>query len=266
MPFSTQKDFSYRAAVLELWHYPLLFVAALAAGFVDSIAGGGGLITIPVLLSLGLDPQSALGTNKLQAPFGSGSAAWHYAQAGAVPLRDCVRGFVFSIIGAAMGALVVQQLEPSFLRRFIPVLLVAVAAYMLFKPRLGDRDLHPRLARGWFDLTFGLLIGFYDGFFGPGTGTFWAMAFVLGLGFNLTRATAYTKVMNFASNLSAIAVFLISGKVVLAAGLIMGLGQLLGARLGSRMVIGKGTKLIRPVFITVCLLLTAKLLYDAYAK
>jgi uncharacterized protein len=247
--------------VIETWQYPLLFCAALAAGFVDSIAGGGGIITLPALLSVGLDPQYALGTNKLQAPFGSGSATWHYAAAKTVPLRDCVRGFIFSLVGAAFGALVVQQLDPSFLRRAIPILLSILAGYMLLKPQLGEKDLHPRMPHGWFDVLFGLAIGFYDGFFGPGTGTFWAMAFVLGLGFNLTRATGYTKVMNFGSNLSSLAMFLLSGKVCFAAGLIMGLGQLIGARLGSRMVIGRGTKFIRPVFITVALALTLKLLF-----
>ena len=252
--------------VIELWHLPLLFGTGVVAGFVDAIAGGGGLITLPVLLSLGLDPRHALGTNKLQATFGSASASWHYAQSGTLPLKDCTRGFVLSLLGAALGALAVQQLDPSFLRRAIPVLLIAVAAYTLLKPRLGVEDLHPRMARGVFDLTFGLLLGFYDGFFGPGTGTFWTMAFMLGLGFNMTRATGYAKVMNFASNLSSLAFFLPGGNVCFAAGLTMGVGQVLGARMGSRLVIARGTGLIRPVFITVVLALTLKLLYDAYAK
>ena len=252
--------------MFKLWHLPLLFGTGLVAGFVDSIAGGGGLITLPVLLSFGLNPQHALGTNKLQATFGSASASWHYAQAGTVPLRDCLRGFLLSLTGAALGSLAVQQLDPSFLRRAIPVLLIAVAIYTLLKPRLGVEDLHPRLPRGAFDLIFGLLLGFYDGFFGPGTGTFWTIAFMLGLGFNMTKATGYAKVMNFASNVSSLAFFLPGGNVHFAAGLTMGLGQLLGARLGSGMVIRRGTKFIRPIFISVVLALTMKLLYDAYGK
>ena len=248
------------------WQLALLFGTGLTAGFVDSIAGGGGLITVPVLLSLGLNPQQALGTNKLQAVFGSGSATWHYAQGGVVKLRDCVWGFICSLVGAAIGTLAVQQMDPWFLKRFIPLLLLAVAAYSILKPQLGEEDLRPRMPRGAFDLSFGLLLGFYDGFFGPGTGTFWTAAFVLGLGFNLTRATGYTKAMNFASNLSSLAFFLLGGKVLFVAGLVMGAGQLLGARLGARMVIAKGTKFIRPVFITVVLLLTLKLVYDAYLR
>ena len=252
--------------MFKVWRVPLLFGTGLVAGFVDAIAGGGGLITLPVLLSFGLDPRHALGTNKLQATFGSGSAAWHYAQAGTLPLKDCARGFVLSLLGAALGALAVQQLDASFLKRAIPMLLIGVASYTLLKPRLGAEDLHPRMARGVFDLIFGLGLGFYDGFFGPGTGTFWTMAFMLGLGFNMTRATGYAKAMNFASNLSSLVFFLPGGNVCFAAGLTMGVGQVLGARIGSRMVIARGTKLIRPVFISVVLVLTLKLLYDAYAK
>jgi uncharacterized membrane protein YfcA len=247
------------------WQLPLLFATGLTAGFVDSIAGGGGLITLPVLLSFGLGPQDALGTNKLQATFGSGSAAGHYAAAKTVPLTDCVRGFVYTLVGAALGTLAVQQVNPGFLRRAIPVLLILVAAYLLLKPRLGSEDLYPRVAREWFDPIFGLALGFYDGFFGPGTGTFWAMAYMLGLGFNMTRATGYTKVMNFASNLSSLALFLIGGKVYFAMGMTMGFGQLVGARIGSRMVIERGTRFIRPIFLAVVLALTLKLLYDAYA-
>lgn len=252
--------------MLAAWHLLLLFATGLVAGFVDSIAGGGGLITLPVLLNLGIDPRFALGTNKLQASFGSGSATMHFARAGTVPLRDCRRGFVITFIGAALGTLLVQQLPRDFLAHAIPVLLAVVAVYFLLKPDLGAADAPPRLARGWFDAGFGLLLGFYDGFFGPGTGTFWAMAFVLGLGFNLTRATGYTKVMNFASNLSSLLFFLLGRNVLFGPGLAMGVGQLLGARLGARLVITKGVKFIRPIFISMVLAITAKLLYDNYLK
>lgn len=236
------------------------------AGFVDSIAGGGGLIALPALLSFGLTPQDALGTNKFQATFGSGSAAFHYARAGTVSLRDCIRGFLLTLGGAVLGTLAVQHVDPSILRRLIPALLIAIAIYMLVKPDLGAMDVHPRMSRGWFDVIFGLGLGFYDGFLGPGTGTFWTMAFVLALGFNLTRATGYTKVMNFGSNISSLALFLWRGNVWYAAGLLMGAGQFLGARIGSRMVIARGTCFIRPVFLVVVLALTIKLLISAYSR
>jgi len=252
--------------MIHPWQYPLLLLTGLAAGFVDSIAGGGGLITVPVLLSFGLDPQLALGTNKLQGTFGSGSATWHYVRAKTVRLGDCGLGFLCSFVGAAAGALVVQRLNPSFLRLAIPILLIAVAVYMLINPRVGTEDLHPRVRRRQFDVLAGLLLGFYDGFFGPGVGTFWAMAYVVGLGFNLTRATGYTKVMNFASNLSSLALFLLGRNVHPGAGLTMGVGQVLGARLGARLVVAKGTRFIRPIFLAVVLAITAKLLYDNYRR
>jgi len=252
--------------MLALWHVALLFGTGLIAGFVDSVAGGGGLITIPVLLNLGLSPQVALGTNKLQASFGSGSATWHYAQAKTVSLDDCARGFVICFAGAALGALAVQQLNPLLLKRAIPMLLLAVGLYTFLKPRLGAEDIHPRISRAPFDLFFGLGLGFYDGFFGPGTGTFWTMAYMIGLGFNMTRATGYAKVMNFASNLSSLGLFLLGGNVLFAAGLTMGAGQLLGARLGSRMVIAKGARFIRPIFLSAVLAITLKLVWDAYFK
>jgi uncharacterized protein len=249
--------------MIELWQYPLLFTAAFAAGFVDSVAGGGGLITVPVLLSLGLDPRDALGTNKLQASFGSASASWHYARSGVVQWGDCGVGFAFSFLAAGAGALVVRQLDPDLLRRAVPVLLLSVAVYFLLKPNLGGAEAKARMRPIPFQVCFGTVIGFYDGFFGPGTGTFWAMAYVLVMGANLVSATGSTKVMNFASNLGSLLVFVLGGNVLYSAGLLMGAGQLLGARLGSRMVIRRGAEFIRPIFIAVVLAITLKLLWDA---
>lgn len=248
--------------MLEWWQLGALGMAALGAGFVDSIAGGGGLITVPALLACGFGPQVALGTNKLQACFGSGSATWHFARAGWVDWPGCRRGLVLTWLGAAAGTRTVQHLDPGFLRVSIPVLLLALALFMAVRPTLGNRDEPPRISRVIFDLLFGLGLGFYDGFFGPGTGTFWAMAFVLGLGFNLTRATAQTKAMNFASNIAALTFFLAAGQVHWAAGLLMGLCQWTGARLGAGLVVQRGTHLIRPVFLAVVIALTLKLLYD----
>jgi uncharacterized protein len=252
--------------VLTPWQWPLLFATGLVAGFVDSIAGGGGMIALPVLLHCGLPPQDALGTNKLQASFGSGSATWHFARAGLVDWRECGRGVALTFLGALAGALTVQHLDPAWLKRVIPALLLAVAIYFFFKPALGEAETRPRLSRGAFDFLFGMGLGFYDGFFGPGVGTFWAMAFVLGLGFHLTKATAQTKAMNFASNVAALGLFLAAGQVMILAGLVMGAGQWLGARLGARLVVKRGTRLIRPIFLTVVVVLTVKLLCDAFVR
>jgi uncharacterized membrane protein YfcA len=247
-----------------IWQFTILFVTGLAAGFVDTIAGGGGLITLPVLLSLGLPPKDALATNKLQSTFGSGSATVHYARAGVMNLRDCALGILFTFIGTSLGSLAVLRVNADFLKRLIPLLLVAIVGYLLWKPKAGFEDARLRMGRTAFYVLFGLALGFYDGFFGPGTGSFWAMAFMVFLGFNMTRATGYTKVMNFTSNLFALVVFIVGGHVHYAFGAVMAVGQLVGAWLGAREVIKRGTRFIRPVFLTVVGALTLKLVYDGF--
>ena len=244
--------------------HSLLFLTGLVAGLVDSIAGGGGLITIPVLLGIGMPPQAALGTNKLQASFGSGSAMLTFVRSGTVKLHDCAEAILFTAIGAGLGTVTVQILDPAFLRVIIPWLLVAVVLYTLLSPRLGYEDIHPRMKRRPFFLLAGLVLGFYDGFFGPGTGSFWVIALMLGLGFNMTRATAYTKVMNFTSNFVSLLVFIAGGVVHWREGLVMGVGQFIGARIGAHMVVTKGTRFIRPIFITMVLVITARLIWQSY--
>jgi uncharacterized membrane protein YfcA len=241
-----------------------LFITGLAAGLVDSIAGGGGLITIPVLLGIGLPPQVALGTNKLQACFGSGSAMLTFIRSKTVKLEECGEGIAFTTLGAGLGSYAIQLLDPAFLRLMIPWLLIAIVVYTLLTPRLGQEDIHPRMKTGTFFFVAGLTLGFYDGFFGPGTGSFWVLALMLGLGFNMTKATGYTKVMNFTSNFASLVLFLAGGYVLWREGLVMGVGQFIGARIGSRLVIRKGTRFIRPVFITMVLMITAKLIWQNY--
>ncbi len=240
----------------------LLSLAGFFAGLVDSIAGGGGLITLPTLLALGLPPHQALGTNKFQATFGSITSSYNFVKHGGVSLRASVLGIIFTAVGAATGAQVVQMVRGDILEWAIPFLLLAILAYVIFSPDLGKHDSHPRWSRPVFFLVFGLGIGFYDGVFGPGTGSFWPVAMVLFLGLNLVKATGYTKVMNVTSNIVSLIVFFIGGKVVLVPGLCMGLGEILGARIGATLVIRKGVKFIRPVFIAVVLATTLKLFYD----
>jgi len=242
----------------------LLFLVGLLAGLVDSIAGGGGLITIPVLLGIGLPPQVALGTNKLQSSFGSGSATLTFIRSGTVNPGDCRTGIIFTALGAALGTLTVQLLDPGLLRLIIPWLLIAIVCYMLVTPRLGFEDIHPRMQKGRFFQMAGLLLGFYDGFLGPGTGSFWVMALIFGLGFNLTRATACTKVMNFTSNFVSLLLFLACGSVLWREGLVMGVGQFIGARIGAGMVVSRGTRFIRPVFIAMVLAISVRLIWQNY--
>lgn len=251
---------------LAWWWYPALFVTGLVAGFVDAIAGGGGLLTVPVLLATGLPPQDALGTNKFQSSCGTTVATWQYARHDLLNWSELRLGIAATLVGAVGGAVAVHFLKPEFLRPLIPVLLVAIALYTWLKPDLGREARPPRMARAPFALGFGLLIGFYDGFFGPGTGTFWTVACVLLLGCDLLRATAYTKAMNLTSNLASLAVFLATGHVRFGLGLTMAAGQMIGGRLGAKAAVKGGSKLIRPVFLTMVIALAGKLAWDAWRR
>lgn len=247
-------------------HYVLLFLAGLVAATVDAIAGGGGLITLPALLSTGLPPSLALGTNKLGAVFGTASATWSFTRQKAVDLRECVRGVVFTAIGAVAGAFAVRLLDPAVLGQAIPWLLGTIVVYMIFRPKLGETNRHHRMEAPAFYALFGLGLGFYDGFFGPGVGSFWTIAFVMVRGHNFVKAAAHTKVMNLASNAAALAFFAAAGAVVVGPGLAMGAGQLLGARLGAHLAMTRGARFVRPIFLVMATLTVAKLIYQHYAK
>lgn len=247
-----------------LWVYPLLFLTGLIAGLVDAVAGGGGLITVPVLLNLGLPAPIALGTNKLQASLGSVMAVATFVRRGVVNLSECRTGILSTLVGAVAGAAVVQWLDADLLGRLIPWLLGAILLYMIFRPQVGAQDHPPRLRWGWFFTAFGLGLGFYDGFFGPGVGSFWTIAFVLVQGCNFTRATGLTKVMNATSNVSSLVLFGLFGSLHLGAGLTMGAGQVIGARLGAGLVVKKGARFVRPIFLTMVALTLLRLLYVTF--
>lgn len=242
-----------------------LFATGLVAGFVDAIAGGGGLIALPILFSVGLPPQMALGTNKFQSSFGSFTASFQFIRSGQVRLRETVPGILWTAVGAVSGSVIVQMISPGFIRHLIPVMLLAVFVYALVVRDFGIRDTLQRMPAGVFYAIFGLLLGFYDGFFGPGAGSFWMAGFVLLMGFNMTRAAGHTRVVNFTSNVTALAMFILGGQVVYSIGLCMALGQAIGARLGSRMAIRQGAGFIRPVFLTVVFFTIIRLFYVNYA-
>ncbi|MGE3309232.1 MAG: TSUP family transporter [Limisphaerales bacterium] len=248
------------------WLWPWLLATGFAAGFVDAIAGGGGMITVPVLLGLGFSPAEALATNKLQATFGSANAVWAYRRADLVRWKEAWPGVVSTAMGAVSGVLSVAWMDAGLLRRVIPFLLLTAALAVALRPSLGAEPKAARLGRVPFLIGFGLVLGFYDGFFGPGTGTFWTLAFVVFSGFELLRATAWTKWMNFTSNIVSLAAFLGTARIDWIAGLWMGAGQSLGARLGARVAMRGGASVIRPVFLTVVLVATVKLFWDGWIK
>ncbi len=239
----------------------ILAVTAFVAGFIDSIAGGGGLVTVPALLLAGLPPVTALGTNKLQSLFGSGSATWAYASKGHVNLKSQSGSAFLSAIGSALGAYVATLVSSDWLRAFLPILMIAIALYFLFKPNISDEDRVQRMAPVLFAATIVPAIGFYDGIFGPGTGSFFMLAFVMLSGFGLLKATAHTKLLNFASNLGAFVVFALSGAIDWKIGLIMGAAQFAGGRTGAHFAMRNGSRIIKPLLVTVCLALAAKLIF-----
>ena len=242
----------------------LLFATGLGAGFVDAIAGGGGLIALPVLLSTGLPPQIALGTNKLQGTFGTLSATVQFFRKGQIDLREALPGILYTLVGAAAGTAVVQRIDPAFLGYLVPVLLAGVFVYTLAAGGLGNERRPPRIPERAFYPLFGLGLGFYDGFFGPGTGSFWMAAFCVFLGFDLTRSAGFTRAMNFTSNVVSLAVFLLGGNVLFSLGLLMAAGQFIGAHLGSNLAMKRGAAFIRPIFMTVVAATVARLLYLTY--
>lgn len=242
----------------------LLILAGFAGGFIDAIAGGGGLITVPALLAAGLPPQLALGTNKLQSACGTLIAVRRYARAGLLRTPGLPLAVGCSLIAGAAGAWAVHLAPADVLKKVIPWMLAAVACYTAWNRKFGMSPGTARIPAAAFAVAGGGMLGFYDGFFGPGTGSFWTVGAVGLLGLDLRHATGYTKAVNLASNLGALALFLSVGSVApLAAGWMI-LGQLAGARLGSGLVVDRGLTIIRPVFLTVVLALTAKLLWNAW--
>ena len=244
--------------------YPILTAVAVLTGFIDSIAGGGGLIMMPALLFAGVPPINALATNKLQSMFGTATAFFNYARKGLVDWRSNWLSVTMIFLAAGIGVIVVQSVSAKALALIIPLLLLAVAFYVLVSPRMTDEDAHQRIgARGYSPI--GAAIGFYDGFFGPGTGSFFTTTLVGLRGLGLTRATALTKLFNQTSNVAAVLLFAIGGKMFWLLGFSMAAGAMLGGWIGSHTAMRFGAKLIRPLLVILSLGLTARLLWSYFA-
>lgn len=246
--------------------FPVLFLTGFAAGAIDAIAGGGGLITVPVLLGVGIPPHLALGTNKLQSVFGTAMATYSYHKQGWLNRQGLVQGLIYSFIGAVLGAVASQFIQSDILKKVIPIILLFVLLYTIFTPKLGKEDLKPKMNENLFYAIFGTLLGFYDGFLGPGTGSFWVFVLVYFLGQNLVKATAYTKAFNLNTNITAMICFALGNNIDYKIGLCMAAGQIFGGRLGAHLAIKKGVGLIRPIFITVVTMTIATLIYKNYAE
>ncbi|MCU0904636.1 MAG: TSUP family transporter [Tabrizicola sp.] len=243
----------------------LLILAAFVAGFVDSIAGGGGLVTVPALLLAGASPVEALATNKLQGTFGSATAMVTYARAGHVRPQDQLGMAAISAGFGAVGALVAHLISAEVLRIIMPVVLIGVAGFFALKPGLSDDARAERMKPAVFAVTAVPAIAAYDGFFGPGTGSFFMMGFVLLAGYGVLKATAHTKMLNFASNLGSLLVFVFSGATWWGIGLAMAAGQVAGASLGARVAMRVGAQVIKPLLVVTSTGMALRLLWQAWA-
>ena len=251
--------------MVEPWIYAALTATAVLTGFIDAIAGGGGLIMMPALLSAGVPPINALGTNKLQSVFGTSVACSNYARSGLIDWRANLLTIAMVFSGASIGVVVVQTIDTRALSLIIPLLLMAVALYVLFSPRMSDEDAHQRISARSYS-PIGGAIGAYDGFFGPGTGSFFTATLVGLRGLGLTRATALSKLFNLTSNVASVLFFAIGGKMFWLLGLCMAGGAMLGGWIGSHTAIRYGARLIRPLLVVLSLGLTARLLWTYFAS
>lgn len=239
-----------------------LFALALVAGTIDAMAGGGGLLTVPGLMATGIPPISALATNKFQAIFSSFSASLHFWRQGRIDLKALWRPALMSMAGAMCGAASLSFVDPATLRLLVPFFLIGICGWMLLSQDFGRHPGPARLPFFVVSFTFVPLIGAYDGFFGPGTGTFFALGLVALLGISLDQATMQAKLYNFMSNAGALAFFLVKGHIVWSYGIVMACGMMAGGSLGARLVIRHGTGLIRPLLIVMSLAMSLRLLWQ----
>ncbi|MFZ5581183.1 MAG: sulfite exporter TauE/SafE family protein [Pseudomonadota bacterium] len=246
----------------------LLAPAAFFAGMVDAVVGGGGLIQIPVLLSQ--FSQTAIptlfGTNKVSSIAGTGASLWRYARAVPIPWAVVLPATLAALVGAWLGAAVVAWLPREAMRPLVLVLMLAVAIYTFRRKDFGhsaSRELVP--ADRWRGALLGLTIGFYDGFFGPGTGSFLIFGFVRLFGMDFLKASASAKVINAATNLSAITFFASHGPILWTVGLIMAACNLAGAQVGTLLALKRGAGFVRQAFLVVVAVLIVKLAWDMLA-
>lgn len=223
-----------------------LLIVGIVSGCINTVAGGGGLVAVPILLLAGFTPAQALATNKLQLLFGPLVAIGRLSHARLIDPPLAFRTAVFAFSGAMVGAFVVGRIQPGLLAKLVPYLLLAVTIYVLVQ-RQHDEDRVPRLPASLFAVLIGTSLGFYDGFFGPGVGSLWILCLTGLAGQTLTRAASNANIFDLVGTVSALLVFAGSGQVIWSAGLAMGVGQLAGARIGAAIIIKDGARWIRPL-------------------
>ena len=251
--------YSYGITLLILC--PLVFLAA----FIDSIAGGGGLISLPAYISVGLPIHTASGTNKFSSSMGTLTAVINYIRSGSVDYSAAIAGSVWAVLGSWLGTRLALSLSPRVLQICLMVILPLAGVFILTSRSLGEpRPRQPLSFRlkVLFSSAIGLIIGSYDGFFGPGTGMFMTLALTFLVRLELIKAVGTTKVLNFSSNIASLVTWFLSGKVLLPIAIPCMFCSITGGFLGSRMAIKIGKNVIRPVLALVAILLFGKILYD----
>ncbi|MDB9527741.1 TSUP family transporter [Oscillatoria sp. CS-180] len=239
-----------------------LFGVALIAGWVDTLAGGGGLLTVPALLLTGMPPASAIATNKLQGSCGTLVATTYFLKQGAIQFRTIRWLVLTTFLGSVIGSWLVLKSNTEFLVRALPILLVLVGCYVLMSPNIDDTDKRHTVSLPIFAISAAPTLGFYDGFFGPGTGSFIALSLVTLCGYGLSKATANAKILNFTSNFSSLLYFILFGQIVWIVGGVMIIGQAIGAAIAARMVMKVGAALIKPIVVTVCFLMAIRIFWQ----
>ncbi|MCG6201241.1 sulfite exporter TauE/SafE family protein [Psychromonas antarctica] len=247
--------------------WALIMAVGLCAGFIDAIVGGGGMLTVPTLLSLGLPPHLTLGTNKLSACFASGTAAYTYFRKQLFNPHFWLQSFYSTLLGALVGTIVINLIATQWLEKVLPLIILGVALYSLFNRMAdtGDFELpDSSVALRIKQRLQGFILGFYDGSAGPGAGAFWVISTMRLYRLNILLASGVAKSMNFTSNLTSLVIFIYFGQVNWFIGLTMGSCLMIGAYIGAHSAIYFGAKFIRPIFITIVLIMAINLGYNAW--
>jgi len=242
----------------------LLSVLVFLAGFIDSIAGGGGLITLPAYLNAGLKTELLLGTNKLSSTFGTLMAAIRYFKELSLRPNYVICLALTAIGGSFLGARAICLLPTYAVKYLLIILIPPTAIFMLLQKKFGIQDLssnHSRKNIMLKSLAISFLISFYDGFFGPGTGTFFAISFTFFCGYSLIQATALSKILNFSSNISALVAFFILGRLHIELGLLMAFVGIAGNLVGATFALKKGVFVIKPLLFIIANALLVKIIY-----
>lgn len=242
--------------------------AAFIGAFVDAIAGGGGLITVPAYLFAGFPPHLALGTNKLSATFGSLSSTLEFFRQGKIHFGLVKYIIPCTFLGAILGVNSVLLLDQDLLTPLVSVMILAVGIYTFFKKDLGLVNTYSLKSRLQIvmGMIFGFVIGFYDGFFGPGTGSFLLFIFIKFFGMDFVNAGGNTKILNFVSNITSLVVFALAGKINFTIGLTAGVFSLLGSMIGTRVAIRRGASFVKPIFLIMSFAVFVKLILDMTSR